>query len=151
MKMIKNNKNGITLIEISVSIGIFMMMALIGVGFLRQYKPNMDISNSTRELKNTLNRARETTINEQKIYGVRLLETENRYELVMEENGVYSTVESYNPTNGVFISDISSFTDNIVMFNKAGAAKEYGTIVLENALGNTKTITINPSGYVKTE
>jgi hypothetical protein len=38
-----------------------------------------------------------------------------------------------------------------VSFNSAGAASQAGLIILQNSRGDTKTITVNPSGFIEVE
>ncbi|MBU2575552.1 prepilin-type N-terminal cleavage/methylation domain-containing protein [Patescibacteria group bacterium] len=150
MKKSINKLKGVTLIELMVVIAVMTTILGISVVFIRQYQSNVRLFTCSRELKSNINKARERTISEQKIYGIRFFEPENRYEFILAESPD-NPLESYLLDEQILFSQISPFTDNILKFNKAGAVNESGIIILENIKQDQKTITINPSGYVYAE
>jgi len=150
MKKIINKLKGVTLIELMVVIGVMIIISGISIVFIRQYQPNIQLFTCSRTLRSNINKARERTISEQKIYGIRFFEAEDRYDFILAQDPD-NPLESYLLDLGITFSNISPFTDNILKFNKAGATNESGIIILENTNQEQKTITINPSGYVYAE
>jgi len=150
MKKNTNNPKGLTLIEIMITISIIIILLGISIVFIKEYNVKVQLVVTSSELKSNINKAREKTISEQKIYGIHFFESENRYEFILAESPE-NPIESYTLDQGIWFSQISSFTDDILKFNKAGGASESGIIILENTDQNNKTITINPSGYIYAE
>ena len=62
-----------------------------------------------------------------------------------------ATLKSQNINPMISINSITGLTADTVTFNVTGAALESGDIILTSSNGNTKTIAIKPSGYVKIE
>ncbi|MDP3995466.1 MAG: GspH/FimT family pseudopilin [bacterium] len=150
MKRIKNRQNGVTLMELLAVIAVLGILATVGAGILRAHRPAIALYVEARQLRQTLEEARSRTIAEQQNYGVRLLEEAGVWELVLEDSGI-TVLSEHALSAGISYEVVPAFQNNIARFNTAGAASESGTIVLVNTDGETRSIVINPSGYVHTD
>ncbi|OJI06620.1 hypothetical protein BK004_02645 [bacterium CG10_46_32] len=147
MEYFKNNRNGITLIELLTVIAIIGVTVSISAAVLKQYQPNIRLYTAGKTLRSELSNARMKTIAEQKTYGIHFTQGLNQYELVLVD-GTTETQKTYPLSESISFTSVGPFTNDVVTFNKAGIPSENGSIVLQTADGGTKTITINPSGYV---
>ncbi len=146
-----NLKNaGVSLIELLVVIGIFTLIMGISLYFIREYEPKLQIYSQARDMRLDLQRAREFSLTTQIKHGIRFNQSNNSYELVKIESSVIS-IEVHELEHSISYKSITPFLDNIVSFNKAGAASEAGAVEIENSEGLTKIINISPSGYVRVE
>ena len=146
----KNKSKAITLFEILSIISIVVLLSTITLGFIKYNQPNIRLYAATKEIRSYLQSAKEKTISEQKQYGVKFYQEEEKYELVSLEPNEAVVMSRTLPQEISFIS-IGSFKDNTVIFNKSGAAEENGSIIIKNSRDGQKTIIINPSGYVSEE
>ncbi|MDP6571650.1 MAG: prepilin-type N-terminal cleavage/methylation domain-containing protein [Patescibacteria group bacterium] len=145
MKKYINKLNALTLIELITVIAIIGILATISAGFIKIYQPNIQLIGANRTLKANIEHARSQTVAQQQTFGIHFSISQDTYEL----RKLGATIETYSLPQSITFSSIGPFTDDFVSFNKAGAASESGSIVLQNIRGDTKTVTINPSGYVQ--
>jgi prepilin-type N-terminal cleavage/methylation domain-containing protein len=150
MKKYKNKLKALTLIELITVIAIIAVITSISAGFIKFYQPVIQLHTNARALKSNVEQARARTVAEQKSYGIVVDDIHNTYTLVLLSGGT-TVVASYQLSDEISIASISSFSNNTIRFNTAGAALESGTIALQNSRGEQRTITINPSGYVQTD
>lgn len=143
----KTKTKGITLIELLVCIGIMAITLSLGAAFIKFHQPSLKLAASARELRSTLQRARDYSLTRQNVFGVKFLTIENKYQLV---SGA-SPLEDITLPDMIQFYSLSPFTADTVIFNSSGAASEAGTIVLQNSDGKQKQIIISPSGYVRIE
>lgn len=150
MQRSKNRYKAITLIEILTVIAIFLIIATISAGFIKHYQPNIQLTVQAKNIRTNINKAREKTISEQKIYAIKIFPEQDKYDFILASDPD-SAIESYQLSSEIEFSELGLFTDDIISFNKAGAAKEAGIIIIKNSRSEQKTITINPSGYIYEE
>lgn len=149
-KKYKNKSKAITLFEIMAIISIMVLLSTITLGFIKYSQPNMQLYAAAKEIRSYLQSAKEKTISEQKQYGVVFYQEEKKYELVSLEP-IAAVVMSRTLAEEISFASIGTFANNTVIFNKSGAAKENGSIIIKNSRNEQKTIIINPSGYVSEE
>jgi prepilin-type N-terminal cleavage/methylation domain-containing protein len=145
MAKYKNKLKALTLIELMTVIAIIGILATISAGFIKLYQPSIQLTGASRTLKANIEHARSQTVAEQQIYGIHFTTPAGTYEL--EKLG--NTLETYTLPESITYVTVGPFVGDLINFNKAGAVSESGSIVLQNSKGDTKTITINPSGYVQ--
>lgn len=139
---------GFTLIEILAVISVFICLAGFSFTALRALMPSLRISSAVRELVSDLRLAQSLALSEQVNYGVILNTVDNSYQFVC-----YGTSTFYfgqkQLGQGMVFGQVSGLTGDEAVFNPYGAAKEQGEIIITNAAGDSKTIDIRPSGFVK--
>lgn len=142
---------GLTLIELLVAIGILLLTVSLGAFFVKNQLPKLRLYAGAQELARTLERARRLTVSGQAPHGVKFSLADNNYLLLKLRPFPLALATSTLPENVSFNSTTTPFTDNTAQFNSFGGAKESGTIILQNLDGQTKSVIINPSGYVRVE
>jgi len=134
----------ITLIETVVTLGV--VSATIGMiaGFIKYHQPSITLNRAAGDVRATLNEARNLSLTSQTNHGV-LFDVANESFYLMQNGNVLAstTLPTY-----VEFGLVGPFTNDTAIFNSAGAAAETGTVILQNTSGDTKSITINPSGFV---
>lgn len=145
-----NFKNGFTLTEILVIIGIIGILALIGIPAFRSFKSSLELSGIVRELVTDLRYAQQLTVTEQINHGVRFdfTENKNKYQIIKylgTDGESEEILKEKSLPEGIYFQEIDNF--NEAKFNPYGAAVENGKVRLVNT--KTKTIDIRPSGFVK--
>ncbi|MBI1961617.1 MAG: GspH/FimT family pseudopilin [Parcubacteria group bacterium] len=150
MHTLKNKFKAMTLVELLAVVAILGVTSSIGAGVLKWYQPTLHLYTAAKTVRAGITTARMRAVAEQKTYGIRFVQDQNQYELVRIE-GTANAQGTYPLPPSITFGNIGPFADGTVTFNKAGAPSETGSIVLQNANGDTKTVTINPSGYVHTD
>ncbi|MFH1780654.1 MAG: hypothetical protein ABH841_01475 [Candidatus Nealsonbacteria bacterium] len=151
MKSAKNNieiKNCFALVEILIVLGIFSILALIGIPAFKMYQSDLQLSGSLRELSIDLRYAGQLAITEQIDYGVVFFPDDHQYQIVIfgDSNEI---LKSKTLPQGISFLSITGFTNNEVVFNPYGAAKEQGIITLINTKQATGSVDVRPSGFIK--
>lgn len=138
-----------TLMELLIVIGIVIILASISIPALRNIRPSLQLSGTTRNLVTDLRYAQQLAVAEQVDHGVCFsTTTEDKYQII-RHGTVTSTIKEVLLPKGINFQYISPLADNEVRFNPYGAAKEEATTTLSNTKNVTKTIKVSPSGFVK--
>lgn len=148
------SRNGFTLMEFLVIIGIIGILALIGIPTFRSYQPTLQLSGSVRNLVSDLRYAQQLAVTEQIEYGVRFsTTTDPKYYQIIKYGGTTSTVKTVEFPEEIIrvsISDLSDInSDKEARYIPYGSVREEGEITLENSKNATTTIEVRPSGFVK--
>lgn len=142
-------KAGFTLIELLIVIVIIGILILISVPALRAYRPNLQLSGSTRELITDLRYVQQLAVTEQIDHGIRFFVDEDKYQIIKHDAEEEVLAEKELPPE-VSFHQIEDLTDNKALFNPYGAIKdEAGRVTLINTRNDTAVIDIRPSGFVK--
>jgi len=150
--MKKNKKEavqGFTLIEILVVIAVIGMTTWMSATFIKYQQPTIKLYTASQALRSHIQKARQYTLTNQITHAIHLSVAEESYELV-DLSGP-TELEAFTLPQNIEFGLITPFTDDQISFNAAGAASQAGIIILENSRGDSKTITINPSGYIQVE
>lgn len=115
------------------------------VGFVA-YQKSSKLKNEARRLATDLRLAQQYAITEQNFYELRLYPLSSSYQVV--NAATEEIVKEVFFDAEVYIGDIATLTDNIVIFNPTGAVTETGAVYLVNSKNQTSTVEIKPSGYV---
>jgi len=149
MSFFKNEvKNCFSLVEILVVLGIVGILSLIGIPAFKVYQPSLQLSGVVRDLATDLRYAEQLAITEQIEHGVIFLTETDQYQVVRYGDPDEILDLKTLPLE-VSFQNISGFTDNEVVFNPYGAAKESGVITLINTKNSTSGIDVRPSGFIK--
>jgi len=140
--------NSFTLVELLTVMLILGVLALIGIPAFKVYQPNLQLSGVVRELATDLRYAEQLAITEQVEHGIIFFPGTGQYQLVRHGNPD-EVIESKNLPTEVGFQTITGLTNNEVIFNPYGAAKEAGLVTLVNTKNATSTIDIRPSGFIK--
>ena len=143
-------KNGFTLIELIVVIGIVAVTSIMAAYLIKSYEPDVRLYTASRELKSRLDKARSLTLTTQQRHGVIFDSTNNLYQLA-KFTAVTEILETYELGNQIDFFSIAGFAGDTVSFNSAGAASQAGDIILANNENLQKNISVKPSGYVAVE
>jgi len=140
-------KKGLTLIEVLVIIGIIGILSLIGIPAFRTYGPKLNLSGSTQELVSDLHYIQQISVTEQKEYSIKFFPLDRKYQVFKYGTAIILKEKTFSGDIQSLI--VSGFTGDEVVYNSYGAVKEEGSAILENSLGEIKTITIKPSGFIE--
>ncbi|MFH0854278.1 MAG: prepilin-type N-terminal cleavage/methylation domain-containing protein [bacterium] len=147
--MLKNYPQGISLVELLISIGILGLIAAITIPQIRTSILNFTLSNAAKEIITDLRYVQQRTVSEQNFYYAQFIEQENKYLLIKESTGEILKEKILPSEIIISISGNLTENENKAKFNYFGAAIATGTITLVNTYANTiLTIEIKPSGYV---
>ncbi len=139
---------GFTLIELLLVAGIIGILFLIGIPVFRAYQPVLQLSGAVRSLASDLRYAEQLAVSEQVEHGIRFSISANQYKII-RYGDVQQGLASSSLPEKVSFQQIIGFTDNEVIFNPYGAAKETGVITLINTKNSTTAIDVRPSGFIK--
>jgi len=130
-------------------LAIIGLIALVSLPVYQKIKPGLTLNSQARDIVSDLRYAQQLSVTEQINYSVVFDQALNKYTIVNTASG--ATLKSQNIKPIISINSITGLTANTATFNVTGAALESGNIILTSFNGNTKTIAIKPSGYVKIE
>lgn len=145
-------QNGFTLTEILVTLSVLGILIAITLSVFRTIQPDLQLSGATRELITDLRYVQQLTVTEQVEHSIRFYSTEKRYEIRKygETTEILKTVSLPEEIEEMTISGLSDIdSGKEARYNPYGAVKESGSILLENSENKTKTIKVEPSGFVK--
>lgn len=142
------NLKGFTLIELSIVVAIVIIIGGVFLGTLKVLQPSLQLGSIVRDLISDLRYTQQLAVTEQVNHGVRFATDTDTYQILRygtttEEVAVKSLPEAVN------FHQISGFANDEVVFNPYGAVVETGVISLINTSGETKTIEVRPSGFVR--
>ena len=128
---------------------IAMMAILTAIFSLNIFRilPSIRLSGAARNLVLDLKKAQRYAIEQQFIYEVRFLTSENKYQIIKKTNSPVIISEVSLPEE-ISFGQIS-FEPPLVDFNAAGLPSVSGTIILNNQAGRSATIEIEPAGFIK--
>lgn len=142
-------KRGLTYIEFLVTFAIIAIVATIsGVAYLRATGPSTVVRAAGRELVADLRLASQRATATQIQHAVRLDLTPNHHYHLVRLSQPEVEIKTVNLPQNVTFSTIT-LPQNTATFNVLGAAAAPGIITLQHSQGQTNTITIHPSGYVR--
>lgn len=145
----KNQKlKGFTLFEFLVIMAIIGIIVSVSWSALRTLQPSWRLDGAVRDLTTDLRYAQQQSVTEQVNYGVHFSSTTNGYQMIRYGTTTENVLEKSLP-EGVNFYQITGFSDEEVVFNPYGAAKEMGSVSLINIEQKIKIIEVRPSGFVK--
>ena len=144
---------GITLIELLIIVAIIGIILGTGIPvLLKSLQPDLQLSSVLRDLVSDLRWSQQTAITEQIYSGLTFstVVSPHQYQIVKygSDEEIIEVIREKELPSEISFSQIN-FTDQKVMFNPYGAAKEGGTIVLISTENKTGTIEVRPSGFAK--
>lgn len=150
IKILPAKKNGFTLLEITVVIFIFAIMAAITIPFINKFQPTLKLNSASRNLVADLRYAQQLTVTEQVPHLIYLDLADGSYQLLRVESAATTTIKDVNFPAGIGF-ELASTTISEVRFNSYGgvSAGSVGQIELINESEKAQYINIKPSGYVQ--
>ncbi|MDD5750340.1 MAG: prepilin-type N-terminal cleavage/methylation domain-containing protein [Candidatus Pacebacteria bacterium] len=148
MSMVRNNKNGFTLTELLVVIGIMAVLAAVGWPAITSLQPSLKLNGVSRELVTNLRSAQQRAVSEQVEYSLRFFPDDNSYRISRLGDTPLEILNKKLPVD-IRIFQVSGFTNQEVIFNVLGAVSETGSVALKNSREQSKTIEVRPSGFIK--
>ena len=144
------SRNGFTLMEFLVVIGIIGILTLIGIPTFRSIQPSLQLSGVTRELITDLRYAQQLTVTEQVEHGVLFDSAQKKYQVIKHGETEDTVLKEKSLPGEIKTLTITGLTNNNeARFNPYGAIKEIGTITLINIKEEMKIIDVRPSGFVR--
>jgi len=146
------NRQGVTLIELIVTIGIIGILTAVGAPTVSHFLPGIQLNGSARVLSTNLREAQERTITEQKPYSIRFSTTTspNYYQLIRIDGGSEEIIKKINLANNQTVSLQNTITNNQIVFSTDGGPSSNGQITLTINGGN-KIVSVSPAGFIKIE
>jgi Tfp pilus assembly protein FimT len=140
-------KNGFTLIELSIILGIIMIISIFSLPLINSYQKTTKLKSEARILATNLRLTQQLAITEQIIYKLTLLPETKEYKIIKSSTDAVIKTVRLDPE--ISISQITGLTGNSVSYIATGGTLETGTIILTNSLGHTSELEIKPSGYIQ--
>ncbi len=151
MRINIRTKNGFTLTELLIILGIIVILISISIPLINNIRPQLILSGAVRDLITNIRYAQQLAVTEQADHGVYFsTTTEDKYQIIRHKNGADSVVKEKLLPDGINFQQITPLTSNEIRFNPYGAVDEDGEITLINNNGATTTVRISSSGFVKT-
>jgi Tfp pilus assembly protein FimT len=148
------NLRGVTLIELLLIVGIFIILAIISVPTFRYFQRESDLNNSTQEIINTLRLAQDKTLASEggSNYGVHF-EIEK---FVLFEGTSYNPLATNNETHNlpqsveVYEINLAGEETEVVFDRLTGETDQFGRISLrlKSDLSKISTVGIKSSGQI---
>lgn len=145
------NLKGVTLLELTILLGILITLYLVGSPFFKNFTPTLRLNSETRKMATELRKAQQYSVTEQVDYQIRFFITENKYQLIKLTIPEEELIEEITIHPQINIQSIEGLTDNRVSFNCSGAPSDTGSINLINTNNKTSIVYIRPSGYIRTD
>ncbi|MFH1353829.1 MAG: prepilin-type N-terminal cleavage/methylation domain-containing protein, partial [bacterium] len=138
---------GLTLAELLVVIAIIGILALASMPVFKNFQPSLQLRSAARDLISDLRHVQQLSITEQLEYCLKILPIEKKYQIF--QCGEAEITEEKSFPEKIKTVTVSGFTGDEVSYNPYGAVAEEGSILLENSRGETKTVLVKISGFVK--
>ena len=140
---------GLTYIELLVTFALVAIMATLGgVAYLRATGPTTVTRATARELAADLRLASQYASATQINHAVRLDSNPAPHYHLVRLADPEVEIKTVNLPQNVIFSAIT-FSQNTAIFNVLGAALAAGAVTLQHSAGNTSTVEVRPSGYVR--
>ena len=151
MRYLYHARSGLSLIELSVGIGIFILLGFIALPYLQSSNLHTKLNGDAEALASDLRLAGQRTVGEQVTYLIKLFNNApQKYQLIKRQDGVDTLIEERPLSSGISWQNLGDFTNNEIIFTTTSAALEEGTITLVSTDNRTTSVEIKPSGYVRT-
>jgi len=149
----KGYRQGYTLMEIMVVIGILAAISFIVFAFFNDYRKVQGIRQDSELVESLLYKARNNTLSSKGAYeyGVHFASSS----VVMFQGNTYipaaSTNQAFSLTSGVTVSSLSLSGGAVdIVFSKlSGEPSRAGTITLTSTSGSVKVITVYATGLIQ--
>lgn len=150
---LKSQKLSFTLIEVLLTISLIALLASFLTPSLDNFFATVKLTQQAREITVFLRKAQSLSLGEQVNHRVEFDSASRTYLMKKIEGETQTILESQTLASGIIFSSIN-LTNNCVQFNSAGTPVSpcsSGSLVLQNNKGKTKTVFIQPAGFVKVE
>lgn len=145
---INYQQNGITLVELLVTLGIVVVLGGAAFPILTKYIPHYRLVGSSRELVSALRDTQNQAVSKQYIYIVRFNSPTKQYLIIKSDAGNEQLQQTITLPNNVTFAAIN-LTGNQISFNPSGYPQNFGNIQLTSSAGENITIEINAIGQIK--
>lgn len=133
--------------ELLVVIFVIGLLAAGATPIFKNYQPNLQLRSAARDLISDLRYIQQLSITEQLEYCLKVFPAEKKYQIF--QCGEAEIIEEKSFPDKIETVTIVGLTGNEIKYNPYGAVSEGGNIVLVNSKGETKTVLVKISGFVK--
>jgi len=141
----KINNRGFTLNELLVVMAIIVIMCGVSLIYLSTFSPSTKLKGEANQIFNQIHKTQNYALTEQEIYSIKFTKTTGNYSINKIANENSNLVESFDLQNGiVFVNN-----DLEIRFNAAGIPSSSADITIQNQKGESSTIQVTTTGYVK--
>ena len=145
---------GFTILEIIISLSIFLILAVIVVSSFSSFRNNQELTNAVQKTINLLNLARSKTLSSEgsSQYGVHF--ESSRIVLFkgasFSESSPDNNAEAFSSLIEISAINLNGGDNNLVFQRLTGKTGNYGTVTLriKSDVGKTKIIDIKNTGIV---
>ena len=136
---------GFSLVELLVVIALMAVVAAIAVPQFQRSAANADLRTASRDVAANLSNTRQRAVEENlSVYRLTFNGVSNNYSLSRVDTGLTLWTKPFNDYgSGIRISSINS---PVVSFQSRGTVAPAGTLVLQNRLNSTATVTFTING-----
>ncbi len=148
-KGIMGMEQGLTLVELMITLALMVIAAGIAIPFFQRYALNANLKAAARDIQSDIHQLKARAVAENIMYRISFDVTNNRYTLEQgTDTGTPYTALQTKPLTGV-AADIrltsTTFAGSTVVFQKRGTVSA-GTVNLTNSRGSTAAVTATISG-----
>ena len=138
---------GFSLVELLVVIALISIVMAFGIPAWQNYRTNTDLKTAAREIMADIANAKQRAVTENvDVYRVSFSVGGNAYALTRTDGVTTGTWnKSLAGYGNVSIASVNFSGGSVISLNRRGTATA-GTLVLQNTLGSTATITVNITG-----
>jgi len=148
-----NKKNGFTLIELIITVALFVIFSGIGVLAIQGYTLNKNLKTAARDIASDISNCRQRAVSENVNYRITFtVDASNPSNYIIEQDdgaGNFNTISTKSPSNfgaDVRITNAAFFGGGTTVNIFTRGTVQSGNVQLRNSKGSTATVRVNQTG-----
>jgi len=138
-------KKGFSFVEVITIVAILGILAVVTIPSYTRWAQSYYLKEEAQRLNDAIKKTQSMVVTGQKGYYIEFAPDKEEY-YIKDANDIMK--EGFKLRSDITFLQIN-ITDYKIHFTNLGIPDHPGTIVLENRIGQTKTIEVTPSGFVK--